>query len=236
MVDSVGLNPQKGQFSNSVGYVYIPKGVDRDNFVETCMRKGICSIYRENSFGIINNVQVESDLIQKINWPKETGKLGQGVLIITDSFKKQNYIVALLNKNGEILQCKEGQRIIQKTTENGTVTICLDANLMKIDIFSEGEINIVTRGGDVNIRSDETVNIESSERVNINCDSIVHNNGEEPILRGQKTVDLLETLIDLLFQARVATSIGLQPLTNFVEINELKTRLNELKSEKSFIK
>jgi hypothetical protein len=229
MIDSVGYNPSPGFFIQaSVAHIYIPKEVDRNQFVETCMRKGICSIVRENSYGCINNVRIDNELIQRINWPTETGKLGSTVVVVLDSFKKVYNVVAILNGDGDIGIAKEGQRIFHKETDKGTVTVTLDANRPVFQVLVEnGDAEIISRGGKVNIISDNEVAVKSPK--------IGHNEANEPMLRGQKVVDLIDELITLLFNARTATSIGLQPLNNFVQINELKSKLEELKSTKSFL-
>jgi hypothetical protein len=247
------------------GYVVVPFDVDRNKFVETCLRKGTISIMRDLSFGIINNVRVDRELIQEIEFPQEGGKLGSYVVFLSD-FRKLPYVVGILNKDGNILQSREHQRLFQKKTENGLVSVSLDGREVKIDILAEGdqaEVNIDVRGGNANIRSDANVQItgadsvrlrsqtqvslifndeESEVSVNVSKDliktnspRIEHNEANEPMLRGQRVTDLLEKLIDLLNSARVATSIGLQPLTTAPQINQLKQDLEDLKSTKSFL-
>jgi hypothetical protein len=228
-MDNLGLNPIRGsQISSSIGYITIPYDVNRDQFVETCMRKGVCSVYRENSFGIINNVRIGIEEIQLIDWPKESGQLGSAVVMVLEPFHKIYNVVAVVATNGEVLKAKEGVRIITKETEKGRVSIILDANRPIIQILSEnGDIELISTDGKVNVVSNVEVFVKSPK--------IKHNDADEPMLRGQKVVDLLDELITLLFNARTATSIGLQPLNNFVQINELKTKLEELKSVKSFL-
>lgn len=229
MIDSVGYNPSPGfQIQASVAHIYIPKEVDRNDFVETCMRKGICSIIRENSYGCINNVRIDKSLIQQVNWPKETGKLGSTVVVVLDSFKKVYNVVAILNGDGELNIAREGQQIFQKSTDKGTVTVTLDSNRPVFQVLVEnGDVELISRGGKVNITSDNEVAVKGPK--------IAHNKADEPMLRGQKVVELMDELITLLFNARTATSVGLQPLNNFVQINELKSKLEELKSTKSFL-
>jgi len=229
MIDSIGLNPSPGfQIHASVAHIYIPKEVDRNQFVETCMRKGVCSIVRENSFGCINNVRVDNELIQRISWPKESGKLGSTVVVVLDSFKKVYNVVAIINGDGETGMASEGQQIFQKKTNKGTVTVTLDSNRPVFQVLVEnGDVELISRGGKVTITSDEEIAQKSPK--------ISHNKADEPMLRGQKVTDLIEKLLDLLYTARTATSIGLQPLTTFEQINQLKQDLEELKSTKSFL-
>jgi hypothetical protein len=192
------------------------------------MRKGTCSVVRENSFGVMNNVRVGVEEIQLIDWPKESGKLGSTVVLVIEPYKKVYNVVAVLNAQGEFLKAKEGVRIISKESEKGRVTITLDSNRPSIQAMTEGgDVELIARQGRVNVRSDVEVQVTSP--------LIKHNEANEPMLRGNKTVELVEKLIDLLFNARVATSIGLQPLNNFVDINALKQDLEELKSTKSFL-
>lgn len=246
-MNSIGLNSLKGvAHKTGGGYVFIPSDVEREDFVESCYRTGRISIVRDNSFGIMNNVRVDIDSIQDIEFPEKTGKLGSFVVWVLDPFKKIPYVVAVLAKDSTYRPSKENQRFFQKETENGTVTVSIDGENVTIDVISEGKgglINIINRGGNINIKSDNDVNVETAGKINItskdsiNIESklVKQNKGDEPSLRGEKTVKLLEELIDLLFKSRVSTTIGLQPLTNFIEINKLKDKLEDLKSEKSFI-
>jgi hypothetical protein len=230
------------------------------------MRTGRVSIFRENAFGIMNNIKVDVETLQHLEFPNKTGVLGSYVVWVVENFKKQPFIIGVLNKDGSFLAAKENQRLFTKKSKKGSVSVSLDGNNVSIDIVSEGEaatVNVICRGGDVNLKSDKNVFVEAVKSVDvqtqgsvsirqedeegktelkiekgvvsINSEKINHNSAEQPMLRGDKAVELLNELIDLLFKARVATSIGLQPLTTIVEINELKSKLNDLKSTKSFL-
>jgi len=58
--------------------------------------------------------------------------------------------------------------------------------------------------------------------------------GSEPILLGQKTVDLVGDLITEIASSMVITSTGNQPLINSQKILAFKSKLDELKSNLSF--
>lgn len=229
MIDHLGTQPIAGaQISCSIAYIYIPKNVDRNKFVETCMRKGVCSIVRDNSFGAINNVKIGVEEIQIVDWPVESGKIGSCVVVVMDQFKKTYNVVSVLNSDGEVLKAKEGVRIIQKETDKGTVTITLDANRPTLQAMVEGgDLEVISRGG--------AVRVTASREVAVKAPKIAHNKADEPMLRGQKVVTLLEKLIDLVSQAKTSTAIGLQPLTTALQIADLKKDLEELKSTKSYL-
>lgn len=263
-MDSIGHNSNGYQVSSCVGMIYIPKGVDRNKYVESCMRRGVCSVIRDNSFGVLENVKIDSEKIQLLEWPLETGILGDAVVLVLNPFKNQYSVVAVLNKDGNVLEAKEHTRHFSKQTENGRVSIDLDGQNVTVDVVSEGgDINLITRGGNLSIKSDREVRVESvgkvfvktQEEVEIRYDDeetnnsltvskdlikqvsprIEHNAADQAMLRGDKTIDLLDDLLKMLYEARTATSIGLQPLNNFVKLNELRSKLNDLKSTKSFL-
>jgi len=228
-IDHLGTTSISGyQLSSSIGRIYIPKGVDRNSFVETCLRKGVCSVVRDNAYGVINNVKIGIEEIQLLEWPKESGKLGNTVLLLLDPFKKVYNVAAVLNNDGEILKAKEGVRIISKVSSKGSVTLTLDSNRPSIQLLVEnGDIELISRGGKVKVTSDK--------EVLVNAPIIAHNKADQAMLRGDKTTELLEELIDLIAKAKVSTSIGLQPLTTALQISKLKSKLEELKSTKSYL-
>ncbi len=112
-----------------------------------------------------------------------------------------------LNVNGDILVQNDGTTTI-KTTNN----IHLEHN-----DGSEGE---------------EPTYVEIIEdRVNIKSAKIYLNDSEEPILLGEKTATFLEDLLNQLGQE----SAGPYPLLGQTVYTQLKQRLEELKSTKSFV-
>lgn len=113
-----------------------------------------------------------------------------------------------------------------KVNVNGEIMVINDG---KTTVQSSQEINLEQYDAEADERT--VVNI-IKDQVKVISKKILLNDGEEPILLGNKTVDLLTKLLDFLG----AESAGPYPLLGNVNYTNLKSDLEALKSELSFLK
>ena len=134
--------------------------------------------------------------------------------------------------------------------EGGTLNISvLNGNdSANINVFTKGQINLESVGK-INAKVTDEWNVEVSEpdsedkttiqaiksETNIQSPKIVHNKGNEAMVKGDTLKnDILDELIDLLLQATTPTSIGTQPLANILpQLNKLKQQTQTILSKKS---
>lgn len=116
---------------------------------------------------------------------------------------------------------------------NGKLKININGN---IEIVNDGETIIKTSTSFmVEYRKDSNSELSAIQiddnGVLINSNKVQLNQSEEPMLRGNKTVNLLESILDNLGH----DSAGPYPLINSSNYLQLKENLQDLKSEKSFV-
>ena len=109
------------------------------------------------------------------------------------------------------------------------------------------QLNVVCNG-DINVNNDGNVNVISTKKISLKLDtqvegedineviltkeSIKLNESDEPILLGNKTIQLISDLLDILGK----DSAGPYPLLNNAQYIQLKDKLDNIKSKISFVK
>ena len=265
----------RGLRVSGIGYVTIPKDIDRDNFIINCINSGTISFITEDSERF-DNVKVSKNLFNFIQFPKEetqaNTQLNLGSLIFWVKSYNHNFpiVIAILSKEDEFININEHEFVLNRNYLGNFVEIRGNAKNSNLNINiiskedSKGSLNIKVSNKEKNAKANifvegnleayasneakiysgnklitEVINFKDktkSIKTTITKEGIVDNEGDEPILRGNKTVDLINKLIRLISQATVSTSLGQMPLLNAIEIAKLESETKELKSELSFIK
>lgn len=143
---------------------------------------------------------------------------GAGKMLLTvDGEGETELVISVTNKdragkltvnvNGEIMVVNDGKTTVQTSTE------------IQLEHYDS--------------EADERtfVNI-AKDLIKVFSKKIVHNDGSEPMLRGQKAVDLLGELFDALAKE----SAGPYPLKGASSYGQMKSKLSDIKSELSFLK
>ena len=273
--DSTEKMGPRGLKVSGIGYVTMPKDIDRDNFIINCINSGTISFITEDSERF-DNVKVSKNLFNFIQFPKEetqaNTQLNLGSLIFWVKSYNHNFpiVIAILSKEDEFININEHEFVLNRNYLGNFVEIRGNAKNSNLNINiiskedSKGSLNIKVSNKEKNAKANifvegnleayasneakiysgnklitEVINFKDktkSIKTTITKEGIVDNEGDEPILRGNKTVDLINKLIRLISQATVSTSLGQMPLLNAIEIAKLESETKELKSELSFIK
>jgi len=172
-----------------------------------------------------NSVDITGDggsgnLLISLNSDKEEG----GLLNITINNKnKTGQLKIFINGSGEIY-CTDSLNI--KTTKK--------LNFEISDISKDDKITTLTYvKGEGFKYKDEYQNsiIAKDGEINITSKKIIHNSGNEPMLLGNTTIQLISDLLDQLAKE----SAGPYPLLGQAQYTILKQKLDKLKSTKSFL-
>jgi hypothetical protein len=256
----VGVASKHGSvYSCGVGRIAIPYGLDRDSFVKQCYIDGMVSVQPELN-NLLNRVRIDRDVLQQIEFPASFKELGSLVVYVNLPKTHQPIVVACVDSITNYGDLNENQFRIRKVTEFGSVSIFGDGKgNMSINVDSQrekrgrfdisivnpdntAEFNVITKGttniyssGKISVRSSDEIALEATDgsdtsKVTINKDTVSHNEGNEPMLLGQTTIDLLQDLIQLIATG-IATSGA--PLSTAPQITQLASSLNSLLSEKS---
>lgn len=213
------------RYSIGLCYAIIPEDVERDKYVADCKRRGRLTILTENG-DIVWDCPVGLSILDKIEFPLETGQLGSQLVYNNENKHNKPIIVDRILKDDESLSLNENEFRFERSTDNGSVSlvgVAKEGNLyvnvfgnsenggkVYIDVGNSeesGEI-VVNLKGDLNIELNEAfINvlngliIKAVEDINIFSTDGVINLGEEnlePLLKGTETVSQLNKEIQAL--------------------------------------
>ncbi len=243
MIDKrVGITSRRGHtYSSGIGRIMVPPQVDRDSFVKNCLLTGYVSIQPEFN-NAIHRVKCDKGILQTLEFPTDTTELGSQVVYINLPKSKLPVVIANISSITEYNQISENQFDFSRSTEFGAVSIvgdgkgrlsisvsadkpksgAIDVNLTSVDDSAKFTINVAG-----------SVSLSASKQVDIKSPLINHNSGAEPMVLGDTLLAKLSSLLDLLANETVVTSIGLQPLVNAAQYSALKDELEEFLSTKS---
>lgn len=208
-----------------------PEILQTINFPEKPRQLGDCVAW------VLEQKTKRHNIVARIPKNDQVGFNWEGRHFIAKEMGGKSVLFSMDAKNGSV----------QLLAYNSNVEIASFGDDSKTSLFSQGEVTVK---GNKAVRTSSNHLIEAKiikddkvvtkttlteDFVKHEAEKIIHNKGETEMLRAKETLELLSNLIDLLFNSRVPTAIGLQPLTNFIEINALKKRLESLKSKKSFL-
>jgi len=162
----------------SYGYVMIPFGQDRDEFVRYCYDKERVCLFLEDSGGMLKNVKVSKSALRDIVFPdisENKYALGSMVIYTTLPFYGSQVVLGVITNESEVEFLDEGMFLLEKIYNQNSVSIEGDAKkgLLSVNVEDgedEGTINITVKGktgGKVNIKCQTEVNIETDEKINL---------------------------------------------------------------------
>ncbi len=202
-VGKTGMNDDRDPIS--IWRVYLPLEIGRSVYIRNCYLSGTITLINENG-EIISNVKVGKLALQQIDFPIDEKEQGSEVACVKSPYSSQLYVIEVYHTNSQYSSQDENQYRFYKTNGIGTAGILIDGN---------GNI-ILTVDGDSTIKSKK----------------IQLNESTEPILLGNKTVDLLNRILTQLGQE----SAGPYPLLGQSVYTDIKNDLEDLKSTLSFVK
>lgn len=167
-----------------IGYVAIPKGIDRDQYVIDCLRTNTVTIYGGIHYGYFNNVAVDTEVIQRLKFPKDNQKHGSPVVWVKIPFFNKAVIVATLKYENDYYQVDEHARNETIEIDGNRIDVSKRAQEAIYDITikgnseTPGELNINVQNqddeGSVNIKVQGKVNISATKEINLNSDEIIN--------------------------------------------------------------
>jgi len=233
--------------SVSLWNIYLPVDIDRDKYIRDCYLSGTVTLINVEG-EIVNKVKVGRLTIQCIDFPDNTDSLGSEVICLTAPYSGQLYVSDVFGTSKQYDYQSENQYRFYKKEGRGVAGLVIDGKgnvLLSVDGDGEdgvltinvtnqertGKLNINVNG-DVSIINDGNTLVKSSTQVLIDSPKILLNESEEPVLLGQKVVDFLSEWLDILG----TDSAGPYPLLNASKYIQFKNKLDELKSELTFVK
>lgn len=178
------IAPNTNKPSAGIGYVFIPKDVDRDLFVIDCLRTNTVTIYGGVHNGYFTNVAVDTEVIQRIKFPTKNEQHGSPVVWVNIPGFNKPVIVAILKYENDYYQIDEHSRNQTIEIDGKRIDISKRALEAIIDITVKGdtehpgEININIQNEDdlaeLNVYVHGKVNIHAKKEINLISDEIIN--------------------------------------------------------------
>lgn len=260
------------KYNGGIGYVAIPKDLDRSKYIKDCYTNSQISMWTEEG-GFHNRIPVPPEVMNFLEFPTSIDKLGTPVIYITDEQYQHHYIVNRLLRKDSLGSNTENKFKFTKELDSAhveisgsakdrTINLLIDSadkdGQLTINLFSQnkncklkldvqGDIDVNTTGnvdleqyGSFSVKTidedDNSASFEqtSSENKFYNKKLIV-NDGDEPMILGNKLVDFLNKFIDRVSEIQTVTKLGLQPIVNKIEVIELKEEVRTILSEEGYL-
>lgn len=212
--------------SAGVGRVVIPDVNHRTEYIEDCYRTNRITIHGGRGYGFLNNVPVDSRVMQNITFPKGTDDDNRGSLVvwIRDDITKLPVIVGVLREQDEYYPLSENQERWAHNTDTGNVEVFMDGNgalNIVVNGQTEAELNVKVSSNSansvVNIISDGKLNVQSRESVNVLTDgeivAEVRKQGETKASFKYKQAEGLDVTLEKQFTLKVVDDSGQERAT-----------------------
>ncbi len=202
------------------GYVTVPKRVDRDKFVQTCMNKESVHILGEDGLGVFKNCKVSKSILPYIEFPADDKSLGSLVVMVNDRFKNNPVVIGVLSKSSDTALLTEYVFELKKKYGNNSVSISGDAkegvlNLNVTDLENEAvlNINVVGKtGSKVNITSQTETSVYSDEKVSIRSGKEVVLTVTDPETKEESFISMKDGEIILSPNSKTKVGGGAEPI------------------------
>lgn len=110
--------------TTGIGYVIVPNDVDRDTYVEGCLRKERISIHLDHGGGIQSECYVLKNVLKDIKFPTRSGEFGSCVLFMCPAPNKiMPVIIGTINRPGETQLLEENSFRLGSFSGDASATI-----------------------------------------------------------------------------------------------------------------
>lgn len=238
MITNPGKNPiNQDRYPISVWRVCLPSDIDREVYIKKCYLTGTISVIDEFAERQ-DNVKVGQLALQCIKFPNNEDEVGSEVVCASAPYGGKLYVIDVY-QGEDFVDQNENQYRLFKAHQGGYSEVRIDGRgnvMITVDSESQSTISIIGTGqnknSQLNVNIQGSANIKVSEQIVFESKSISLNKDGEPILLGNKTTDLIKSILDQLSKE----SAGPYPLLGQSVYKELINNLDELKSKLSSVK
>ena len=176
--DLLGIhNIDSGIGSAGVGFVVVPKDVNRVQYINDCYRTNTITMNGGRGYGYFSSVNVDPNVMQEIKFPTDDENRGTPVIWVRDSISQLPVVVASLRKQNDYYYLEQNQYRLKRGSEDvRNVEIFLDGNKTSLDFNLVGDEE---EPADLNIKlssanSDSEMNVDCDNDINVNCKNSIN--------------------------------------------------------------
>lgn len=175
-----GIPVPNGEYSVDIGYVILPSGVDRDNFVSDCGKNQKVSVILDRNGSVIHECLVSEQVYQDISIPLTDGEVGTPVVLVKTRFNEKPIVISTIpavNSSDEyeegvykkLFRDDAGLFLVQASLNDGSLLVNVNGlGKRKLNIVVNGEegsgIEVNTNGDIVEIANGK-VSVKSFNQV-----------------------------------------------------------------------
>ena len=157
----------------SFGSIVIPNGVDRDLYVETCLRTGRVSVMG-NGGAFFRDVYITNEVLANIEFPSKENEQGSAVVLASNPYDGIPIVIGSYCRNDQSPMWKENTFQFRKTVGNVTASLMVNQsdNTIMVSINSPEKASVSVRStgsseSEVNVESTGSVNVLGGEMVSV---------------------------------------------------------------------
>lgn len=157
----------------SFGFIVIPNGVDRDLYVETCLRTGRVSVMG-NGGAFFRDVYITNEVLANIEFPSKENEQGSAVVLASNPYDGIPIVIGSYCRNDQSPMWKENTFQFRKTVGNVTASLMVNPsdNTIMVSINSPEKASVSVRStgsseSEVNVESTGSVNVLGGEMVSV---------------------------------------------------------------------
>lgn len=161
------------QQTSGFGYVIIPEGVDRDQFVETCFRKNRISIVDDSNGNVIHDCYITNEALQNIKFPRVVGEKGIPVVWTSQPMQTEPMIIGTFTPINNITIRDDEEIDVTRAWDQGLLSIKGSAKDGSLFITLRGDtapayIKVVVDGSeDAILEAESSGSIKATANKNI---------------------------------------------------------------------
>lgn len=157
-----------------VGYVYIPMGIDRDEFVQTCYRRSRISIMLDQGGGVINECYITQEVLNNVVFPPSNGLTGTPIVFVTDDFNTKPVAIGTLREPDNYNVREDGEIVHEVSYGNTIVSISGSAKEGTLGISISGQSPnklflscVGGEGSKIEIEADNEISVKANSKVDV---------------------------------------------------------------------
>lgn len=157
----------------SFGFIVIPNGVDRDLYVETCLRTGRVSVMG-NGGAFFRDVYITNEVLANIEFPSKENEQGSAVVLASNPYDGIPIVIGSYCRNDQSPMWKENTFQFRKTVGNVTASLVVNPSdntvMVSINSPEKASVNVRSTGSlesEVNVESTGSVNVLGGEMVSV---------------------------------------------------------------------
>lgn len=169
-----------------IGYIIIPSGVDRGNYVQTCFNTCKVSVINDKGGSIHNQCFISPLLIQDIVFPKDDKGTGSVVVLANSGYNDVPIVIQVLKPLDELLDYSENTYKRGVSSKDGSVNIKMGDKgdlYISVDSNSSGKVYMNVLGdsetvldirsnGSVKVSANADISLESFKNAKIKCTDV----------------------------------------------------------------